>query len=132
LGSRIVELAGLPDHDRARAEDEDAADVGAPRHQRASFERRPAVAVALARVRPPAVAGSAAGRALACPLRAIASANALNHGRESCGPGLASGWYWHASTGSFRCTRPSSVPSLPLTCVVSNSASGSVAPSTMN
>src|SRR6185369_3445100 len=133
----VIELAGLPDDDRAGAEDEDAPDVGAPRHQLRPFaspapglgcERRSGAA----RPRAPATAGSSARRALPWPLRAIASANALNHGRESCGPGLASGWYWQASTGSFRCTRPSSVPSLPLTCVTSNSPSGSVTLSTMN
>src|SRR6185436_8234122 len=137
----VIELAGLSDHDRPGAEHEDAADVGAARHQRTSFAGRPAAPVASPRVRPPVAAararaplaaGSAARRAPAArPLRAIASANALNHGRESCGPGLASGWYWQASTGSLRCTMPSSVPSLPLQCVSSNSPAGSVSPSTV-
>ena len=33
LGAGVVELAGLPDHDRAGADDQDVLDVGAPRHQ---------------------------------------------------------------------------------------------------
>jgi len=32
LGARVVELAGLADHDRPRADEEDLADVGALRH----------------------------------------------------------------------------------------------------
>src|SRR5918998_1166615 len=34
LGTRIVELCGLPDHDRTRADDQDARDVVAARHAR--------------------------------------------------------------------------------------------------
>src|SRR5207248_6792407 len=34
LGAGVVELAGLADHDRARADEEDGADVGAAGHQR--------------------------------------------------------------------------------------------------
>ncbi len=37
LGAGVVELAGLPDHDRARTDDQDRVDVVAPRHQRAPF-----------------------------------------------------------------------------------------------
>src|SRR5215211_1769122 len=34
LGARVIELCGLPDHDRTRADDQDAGDVVAPRHAR--------------------------------------------------------------------------------------------------
>src|SRR5829696_1498798 len=34
LGTRVVELCGLPDHDRSRADDQDARDVVAPGHAR--------------------------------------------------------------------------------------------------
>src|SRR5215203_3273087 len=34
LGARVVELCGLPDHDRTRADDQDARDIVAPRHAR--------------------------------------------------------------------------------------------------
>ena len=33
----------------------------------------------------------------------------------SCGPGLASGWYWTEKTGSESCARPSTDPSFRLT-----------------
>ena len=38
LGAGVVELAGLADDDRPGADDQDAGDVGAPRHQRSPFE----------------------------------------------------------------------------------------------
>ena len=37
LGAGVVELAGLPDHDRAGADDQDRVEVVAPGHQRAPF-----------------------------------------------------------------------------------------------
>jgi hypothetical protein len=40
LRARVVELAGLADHDRARADDHDLADVGASRHQRLISSRK--------------------------------------------------------------------------------------------
>ncbi len=40
LGPRVVELARLPDHDRARADHQDAVQVGALRHQAAAISAR--------------------------------------------------------------------------------------------
>src|SRR3712207_8146689 len=40
LGTRIVELCGLPDHDRPRADDQDARDVVAARHARPALSLR--------------------------------------------------------------------------------------------
>ncbi len=72
LRARVVELAGLADDDRPGPDDEDRVDVRSFRH--AVSSRAPARPVP-ARARP----SSAANRAKRYP--------------DSCGPGLASGWY---------------------------------------
>ena len=75
LGPRIVELAGLADDDRARADDQDALDVGALAHQRAAAPSATAACV----------------RSICCRRRTIRNTKCSNSGRMSCGPGLASG-----------------------------------------
>src|SRR5690606_38671638 len=69
LGAGIVELAGLSDHDRARADEKDGADVGAGRHQAS----------------PPFVSD---GSGVSSP---IMSTNSSMRWTASCGPGAASG-----------------------------------------
>ena len=86
LGARVVELACLTDHDRARADDQHGGDVVATRHQRAT-PRSP-------------VAPS------------IRRANSSKRSAASCGPAAASGWYWTLKAGTSRQRRPSTTPSL--------------------
>src|SRR5262249_53338737 len=69
LGARIVELAGLPDDDWTRADDEDGVDVGALRHEAASYCSPSPLAIAGPA---PCAAGREPGRARpweqkACP-----------------------------------------------------------------
>ena len=82
LHARVVELAGLADHDRAGADDRDRVEIVAARHQPL----------------PPARA-------------AQASTNSASFSRASCGPGEASGWNCMLQTGRSRSRRPSTVPS---------------------
>ena len=82
LHARVVELAGLADHDRAGADDRDRVEIVAARHQPL----------------PPARA-------------AQASTNSASFSRASCGPGEASGWNCMLQTGRPRSRRPSTVPS---------------------
>ncbi|TMQ19392.1 MAG: ATP-grasp domain-containing protein [Deltaproteobacteria bacterium] len=41
MGPRVVELAGLADHDRPRPDDQDRFEIGAPRHRRTCTTTRP-------------------------------------------------------------------------------------------
>ena len=59
----------------------------------------------------------------------ISSTNISKHTSASCGPGLASGWYWMLSAALSFTTKPAQVPSLRLMCVTSTLA-GSEAGST--
>src|SRR5439155_2990120 len=78
LGARVVELAGLTDDDRSGADHHHLLEVAADRHQDTG---------ALAGLGLAADGRRARRRSITC------SRNAANHGRESCGPGPASGWY---------------------------------------
>src|SRR4029079_14746368 len=95
LRARVVELARLPDHDRSGADDEDALEVGALRHQAAPSRT-----------------------SIDAPLRrpSMSSRNSVNRPLESCGPGAASGWYCTENAGTSRHRIPSSVPSFRLRC----------------
>ena len=48
----------------------------------------------------------------------ISSQNSVNRPAASCGPGAASGWYWTLNAGASSSRRPSTTPSLRLTCVI--------------
>ena len=72
LGAGVVELAGLPDHDRPGPDDQDRVQVLTPRH---------------APLRP--------GR----PAASISAQNSSNRPAASCGPGAASGWYCTLNAG---------------------------------
>lgn len=62
--------------------------------------------------------------------RPIMARNRSKAGSASCGPGAASGWYCREKAGTFRASRPSTVPSFRLTCVISATAASSVSGST--
>ena len=82
LGAGVVEFAGLADHDRTGADDQDVLDVGALGHQRLP------------------------------PFWVIRSTNSSNRPAASWGPAAASGWYWTENAGASRQRRPSTVLSL--------------------
>ena len=92
LGSRVIELAGLPDDDWPTADDEDRLEIGRD------------AASAHAPTRPRAARHEGAE-----VIEEIA--------RASCGPGPASGWYCTLNAGTSRQRSPSTTPSLRFTCV---------------
>ena len=78
LSSRIIELTGLTDNDRPRADDQDAVDVGSLGHAFAY----PSAVFCLATLRL---------REFACMRLTMRYMKCSNSRRRSCGPGLASG-----------------------------------------
>src|SRR5581483_11608797 len=86
LRPRVVELGGLPDDDRPRAEDQDPPQVVAPRHQPSPAGRVGACA-------DPGIGACTDPRLGACT-QPISAMNWSKRCSASCGPGPASGWYW--------------------------------------
>ena len=86
LGARIVELAGLADHDGTGPNDENGGKIVPAGHQRFS---------------------------LAAIMSDIKRSNSSS---PSWGPAAASGWYWTEKAGMSRARRPSTTPSLSPTC----------------
>ena len=79
LHARVVELAGLSDHDRAGADDRDRAEVVAARHQLLSFARTAHASTNSASFSPRVVrAGRGLGVELHAPDRAVAQPQALD------------------------------------------------------
>ncbi len=95
LRAGVVELAGLADDDRARADDEDLVEVVAARHDYLA----------------PVATGL---RPFAAAKPAISARKRSNRCSESCGPGVASGWYWTEKAWRAGDARPSTVPSFRL------------------
>src|SRR6202012_3262044 len=87
LGPGVVELAALPDDDRAGPDDEHGLQIIAARHQ----------------------------ALLPWVVLVIWAQNSSNKSAASCGPGAASGWNWTLNTGRSSRRRPSTTPSLRLT-----------------
>src|SRR5579875_3653736 len=87
LGPGVVELAALPDDDRAGPDDEHGLEVSAARHQ----------------------------ALLLVTVLVMWAQNSSNRSAASCGPGAASGWYWTLNTGRSSRRRPSTTPSFRLT-----------------
>src|SRR6202012_1344337 len=87
LGPGVVELAALPDDDRAGPDDEHGLQIIAARHQ----------------------------ALLPWVVLAMWAQNSSNRSAASCGPGAASGWNWTLNTGRSSRRTPSTTPSFRLT-----------------
>ena len=90
LRARVIELAGLPDHDRPGADNQYGLYIVSLRHWLRDTPAGSGLEVT-----------DDAGRA-----SFIAAMKRANNGLTSCGPGLASGCPWKPKAGASVCARP--------------------------
>ena len=123
LRPRVVELAGLADHDRPRSDHQDRLDVISSGHglRPPPFGLRDYPCRAMGAPTPSPCA-MRAGRKRVASHFDISSWNWAKRYSASWGPGPASGWYCTLNAGMSRQRRPSMTPSFRLRCVMSTLA----------